>query len=359
MIFDYRELESFSQEVFISLGFGAEDATTASKVLVSSDMRGIMSHGMARLDGYVRLTEEGRINPKPNMQLIRDKGCNGTLDADKAVGLVSAQKAIKIAIDKCNKYGSGWVAVQNSNHFGIAAQHALQALPKNYIGFAMTNASPLVSVANGADRVLGTNPICVAIPTNHKFPFVLDMATSAVSNGKIEIADRAGKSLDGEWINDKNGLNSLNPKDMSLGGSLLPLGGKVNNSGYKGYGLGAWVDIFCGVLSGANYGQYVPPFVSYLQPLAHLPGKGIGHFVGVWDIDGFRDIEEFKNEMDAWIKHVKGTKAVEGKDILIPGEKEYYANEHSMKNGVFIEDSVFDKLKSMAKKFKINEPNAK
>jgi len=354
MRIEEEKLRKFGEAVFKKMGFSNEEGALSTDVLISSDKRGIKSHGFARLPGYIRLIKENRINPRPNLKIIREKGGTATMDADSSIGLVSASKAMDLAIEKCKIHGSGWIAIQNSNHFGIAAYHALKALPENMIGFALTNASPLVSLANGSERVLGTNPICVAIPSNKNIPFVLDMATSAVSNGKIEIAKRTEEKLKGDWIQSNSGAISNEPLDMENGGALLPLGSSLANSSYKGYGLGAWVDIFCGVLSGANYGKYVPPFVSYLAPLANLPGKGIGHFVGAWDISGFRDVEEFKSEMDEWIDHIKSTSAVNGQEILIPGEKEFYNTQDSNSLGVYLEPMVYEKLCQINKELNLN-----
>jgi LDH2 family malate/lactate/ureidoglycolate dehydrogenase len=354
MRLEEHKLRAFGNRVFEHLGYSKEEANICTDVLLSSDKRGIKSHGFARLPGYIRLINEKRINPSPQLSIVREKGGTATMDADGSIGLVSASKAMDLAIAKCQKHGSGWVAIQNSNHFGIAAYHAMKALPENMIGFALTNASPLVSIANGSDRILGTNPICVAIPSNKEIPFILDMATSAVSNGKVEIAKRAQENLKGDWVQNSQGSVTKSPLDMEKGGSLLPLGSTIENSHYKGYGLGAWVDIFCGVLSGANYGKFVPPFVSYLAPLASMPGKGIGHFVGAWDISGFRDISEFKNEMDEWIRHIKSSQAMPGKEILIPGEKEHYSQLKSEKEGIFLEPLVYEKLKDIDSQYQLN-----
>ncbi|MEY4710318.1 MAG: hypothetical protein RIS28_1450, partial [Bacteroidota bacterium] len=172
-------LREWLQGVFLRLSFSESDAQLATDVLMLADLRGIDSHGVARLSGYIRLIEAGRINPKPNLQFTQRKKATGHLDADGAIGLVSAPFAMQKAIEMTHECGSGWVGISNSNHFGIAAYHAMMALEHNYIGFSTTNASPLVAPAGGAERMLGTNPICVAIPAGEEPAFVLDMATAA------------------------------------------------------------------------------------------------------------------------------------------------------------------------------------
>ena len=243
------DLRNFVTEVFLAKGFSDENAATAADVLLMADLRGIDSHGVARLSGYLRLIDAGRINPNPRFQLTHRKKTIAALDADGSIGLISAPYAMKAAIEMGAEYGSGWVGISNSNHFGIAAYHAMMALEKRMIGFSMTNASPLVTPARGSERMLGTNPICVAIPAGEKPAFVLDMATSAAANGKLEIAERLGKELPEGWVMDKNGNAERNPSGLKNGGMLLPLGSDADHGAHKGYGLGSWVDIFSGVLT--------------------------------------------------------------------------------------------------------------
>lgn len=199
-----QALRAWVEGVFLRLSFSEVDAKLAADVLMLADLRGIDSHGVARLSGYVRLIEAGRINPTPNMQFTQRKKATGHLDADGAIGLVSAPFAMQKAIEMTHECGSGWVGISNSNHFGIAAYHAMMALEHNYIGFSTTNASPLVAPAGGAERMLGTNPICVAIPAGEEPPFVLDMATAAAANGKLEIAERVNKPIPQGWALTKN-----------------------------------------------------------------------------------------------------------------------------------------------------------
>ncbi|MBL7812541.1 MAG: Ldh family oxidoreductase [Bacteroidetes bacterium] len=349
-VFKSASLQKWVKSVFTHFHFSDTEAETAAAVLLQADLRGIDSHGVARLSGYVRLIEKSRINPQPKMKLLRETPSTATLDADAAVGLVSAPFAMQVAIEKAEKCGSGWVAVSNSNHFGIAAHHTMLALPHNMIGFAMTNASPLVTPAMGAERMLGTNPICVAIPAGEEPPFVLDMATSAASNGKLEIAERKQKEIPGGWLVKNDGSESHNPAELKQGGMLLTLGSDMDHGSYKGYGLSAWVDIFSGVLSGANFGPWVPPFVSFLDPSPDAPGKGIGHFVGAWRVDGFREVSEFKQQMDLWIRRFRNTKPAAGIPVGIPGDFERKTAEEREVNGIPLIDKVIDDLKQIADK---------
>jgi L-2-hydroxycarboxylate dehydrogenase (NAD+) len=191
-------LKHFTQEVFLAIGCSPEEAQLASKVLVSADLRGVDSHGIARLAGYVRLYDHGRLNPNPVVKVVYETPSTAVVDGDRGLGLVVAPKAMEIAMEKAEKVGSGWVSVRNSNHFGIAGYHAMLALEKDMIGWTMTNAAPLVTPTFSLDKLLGTNPIAVAVPANEEPAFVADFASTAVAYGKFEILQRKG--LPAPWV---------------------------------------------------------------------------------------------------------------------------------------------------------------
>jgi LDH2 family malate/lactate/ureidoglycolate dehydrogenase len=253
-------LHEFAAEVFGSFGVPPGEARVAADVLAASDLRGIDSHGVARLHTYFDLLTLGRINPRPNPRIVRETPSTATFDGDNGLGLVVGPKANALAIDKALAVGSGWVSVRNSNHFGMAGYYPLQALQHDLIGWAMTNSTKLVAPLWGAERMLGTNPIAVAFPGGQEPPVVIDMATSATAYGKIEIALRAGKPLPEGWAVDREGRPAARPEQMIDGGALVPLGGDREHGGHKGYCLAALVDILSAVLSGANWGPFAPPF---------------------------------------------------------------------------------------------------
>lgn len=342
-------LRKFTESVFIKIGCPAEDAKLAADVLIASDLRGIDSHGVARLSGYIRLWEKKRINATPNITIVHETATTATVDGDSGLGLVVAPFAMKLAIEKAEKYGSGWVSVRNSNHFGIAGYHALEAVKKNMIGYAMTNASPLVAPTFTTERLLGTNPMCYAFPAGKYPPIVIDMATSAAANGKLEIAQRSGQPVPDGWVQTNTGENTTDAHALKSGGSLLPLGSDREHGSHKGFGLSATVDILSAVLSGANYGPWVPPFVSFLDPLPDLPGLGIGHFVGAIRVDGFRPIDEFKIHMDNWIERFKSANPIDASQpVIIPGEPELEAEKERKIHGIPLVDSVVLDLNKMA-----------
>lgn len=344
-----EKLRAFTYAVFNKMGCSEEHATLATDVLIRSDLRGIDSHGVARLSGYVRLWQKNRINPTPNIKIVHETPTTATVDGDAGLGLVVAPFAMKVAIAKAEKYGSGWVSVKNSNHFGIAGYHALMAVEKDMVGISMTNASPLVAPTFSSERLLGTNPMCYAFPAGKFPPVVVDMATAAAANGKLEIAQRANQTIPDGWVQDKNGENSSNPNELKSGGSLLPLGSDKDHGSHKGYGLSATVDILSAVLSGANFGPWVPPFVSFLEPPTDPVGEGIGHFLGALRVDGFRPTEDFKNSLDIWIERFKSAKTIDpNKKVIIPGEPEFAFEQERKVSGIPIIDVVVNDLNILA-----------
>jgi LDH2 family malate/lactate/ureidoglycolate dehydrogenase len=250
--------------------------------------------------------------------------------------------------------GTGWVSVRNSNHFGIAGYHAAMALQHDMIGIAMTNASAIVAPTFSTERMLGTNPIAMAIPADKQPPFIADFATTTASNGKLEILQRKGEDTPAGWVQDKEGNASTDANILKIGGALLPLGSDREHSSHKGFALGSMVDILSGVLGGASYGPWVPPFPAYVPMPQNMPGKGLGHFFGAMRVDAFRPSEEFKQHMDNWIQRFRNAKPAPGYErVLIPGDLERETESIRMKEGIPLFDSVVSELQKVGEKFGI------
>ncbi len=353
-IFSYQQLFDFTKTIFQKIGCSDEHADTATKALLSADLRGIDSHGVARLSGYVRLWEVKRVNARPDIKVIYETPSTAVVDGDSGLGLVVAPFAMQIAIEKAKQVGTGWVSVQNSNHFGIAAHHAMMALSYDMIGIAMTNASPLVAPTFSIDKMLGTNPICVAAPAGNEPPFVADLSTTTAANGKLEILQRKNLQTPTGWVQDKDGNPTNDPHALKSGGALLPLGGDREHGSHKGYALGAIVDIFSALLSGANYAPWVPPFPAYVPIPSQQPGKGIGHFFGAMRIDAFRPANEFKQHMDNWIKGFRSAKPKKGEEkVLVPGDPEREFETERMNNGIPLQDIVVEDLNNLGERFSV------
>lgn len=353
--YTYTQLVDFTKAVFLKIGCSPAHAAIATETLLSADLRGIDSHGIARLSGYVRLWEAKRVNADPDLRIIHQTPSTAVVDGDAGLGLVVAPYAMEIAIKKAKEVGTGWVSVQNSNHFGIAAHHAMMALPHDMIGMAMTNASPLVAPTFSIDRMLGTNPICVAAPANEEPAFVADLATTTAANGKLEILQRKNLSTPDGWVQDKDGHPTNDPHILKSGGALLPLGGDIEHGSHKGYALGAVVDIFSALLSGANYAPWVPPFPAYVPMPAQQPGKGIGHFLGAMRIDAFRPAEEFKTNMDNWIRGFRNARPLPGYEkVLVPGDPEREMSALRSDKGIPLLEIVVNDLVALAEKLSLS-----
>ena len=257
-------------------------------------------------------------------------------------------------MQKAELVGSGWVSVRNSNHFGIAGYHAMLPLEKDMIGWTMTNAAPLVAPTFSLDKLLGTNPVAVAVPASEEPAFVADFASTAVAYGKFEILQRKGLPAPLGWAQDAQGQPTTDSNAVKSGGGLLPLGSDREHGSHKGYGLGAIVDILSGVLSGANFGPWVPPFATagFMSTQENV-GLGTGHFLGAMRIDGFRPADEFKQDMDKWIRAFRGARAVEGEKVLIPGDPEREMEAERQIKGLDLLPPVVMSLTELAERFGI------
>jgi LDH2 family malate/lactate/ureidoglycolate dehydrogenase len=353
-VFPIEVLREFSTRIFLHFGVPKADAAQAADVLASADLRGIDSHGVARLTSYFDLLSEGLINPTPGIKILRSTPSTATIDGDNGLGLVVGPQANTIAMDMAEKAGSGWVSICNTNHFGIAGYYVLQALKRDMIGWAMTNSTKLVTPLWGAERMLGTNPIAIAFPGKDEPPIVIDMATCAAAYGKIEMARRRGQSIPQGWGIDHQGRGTTNPDDIVAGGALLPLGSDRERGGHKGYGLAVMVDILCGPLSGANWGPFTPPFALRQEIPARSVGRGIGHFFGAMRIDGFIEADEFKRQIDDFVRTFRATRPAPGTDgPLIPGDPEREAEKVRSKDGVPLIIPVVEELRVISKKIGI------
>lgn len=350
LVFPSRRLQEFTSRVFVHFGVPKQDADLAAEVLGVSDLRGIDSHGVARLHAYYEMLSAGRINPTPQLSVIRQSLSTATVDGDNGLGLVVGPKANEIAFEKAEEAGTGWVSVSNTNHYGIAGYYPLKALERDLIGWSMTNTTKLVAPLWGTERKLGTNPIAIAFPGKECPPIVIDMASCAAAYGKIEIALRKGDPIPRGWAIDGQGENTLDPKEMIDHGALLPLGSDRERGGHKGYGLAIMVDVLCCVLSGANWGPFAPPFALRQEIPKKQVGKGIGHFFGAMRIDAFIEPDEFKMQIDEYRREMKSSKSAPGTNgPLIPGDPEREAEEIRSKEGIPLLPAVVEDLRDVSK----------
>jgi len=348
-MYQYNYLFDFTKNVFLKMGCSEHDSTIIAEVFLAAELRGHASHGMIRIRDYYELWKSKRINTCPDVIIVHESPSTAVVDGDNAVGMVAARRSMEIAIEKAKNAGTGWVATRNSNHFGIAGYYSMMALEHDMIGICLTNANPLVAPTFSISRMMGTNPIAVAIPAMKQPPFVADFATTPVARGKLAVAEKKGEKVPYGFVQDKDGFPSDDPAILKQGGSMLTLGGDRVHGSHKGFCLSSIVDIFSAVFSGANFGPFVPPSVAYLPVLDKKVGEGTGHFFGAMRIDAFQPANEFRLKMDEWIETFRSAKPAEGQErILIPGDPEREAEERNMREGIKLVPAIKDDLVAIA-----------
>ena len=327
------------------MGCAESDANAITDVFLAAELRGHSSHGMIRIKDYYQLWQAKRINVTPNVRIVHESPSTAVVDGDNAIGMVAAKRSMEIAIEKAKVAGTGWVATRNSNHFGIAGYYSMMALKHDMVGICLTNANPLVAPTFSVSRMMGTNPIAVAIPTFKQPPFVADFATTPIARGKLAVSEKKGEKVPFGYVQDKFGHPSDDPSILKVGGSMVTLGGDRVHGSHKGFCLSAIVDIFSAVFSGANFGPFVPPSVAYLPVLDKKVGEGTGHFFGAMRIDAFRPASEYKLIMDEWIETFRAAKPAEGEEkVIIPGDPEREAEERIMKEGIKLVPAIKEDL---------------
>jgi LDH2 family malate/lactate/ureidoglycolate dehydrogenase len=346
-----EKLKNFTSQIFQKLGVSKDDSDVTADILVASDLRGIPSHGVARLKRYYDGIKNGLMIPDAKSTIEKETPSTAAINANNGLGQPAGYFGMNLAIQKAKETGLGFVTVAHSNHYGIAGYYSMMALEEgDLIGISMTNSAPLVVPTFSKDMLIGTNPISIAAPCAKERPFVLDMATSVVPRGKFEVYERENKPVPFGWAVDEQGVPSTDTKKIienmakTLGGGILPLGGAGElQSGHKGYGMSLMVDILSGVLSGAKFG----PFVK-----ANTGGEkfiNVGHFFGVIKIENFIDLDQFKKTMDKMIQNLKNSQKAKGENrVYLHGEKEFEKWDDYKKNGVPLQDKVVANLQKMA-----------
>ncbi len=343
-------LREFTERVFDRLGVPSPDARVAADVLIEADLRGFDCHGLARLfPCYLRL-KKGLIATKPGIHIEWLTQTTGHCDGGNGLGMVVGWYAMNACITRAREFGSGFLTVNRSNHFGIAGYYSSMALEFGMIGIAMSNASPRVVPTGGTTGILGTNPLSLAVPSKKGEgpPFILDMSTSAVSSGKIDVQLRRGNAIPAGWVypSVEPFLDSEGVVPMSV--LQYPLGGSIVTGGHKGYGLALMVDILCGVLSGANYGSKLS---SSKRPDAEA---NIGHFFGALQVQGFRSPEKVYEDLTALVRDMKCSPSEPGVDgIFIAGEPEMLKKERNQRHGVPVLPAVLSHLRQISSELQI------
>lgn len=348
---DAIALQEYTERVLAALGVPTTDARIAAEVILEGDLRGFDSHGVARLPWFVKRIRLGLIAVQPTVRIEWSTPTTGHCDGGNGLGMVVGHRAMGECIERARQFGAAFLAVKGSNHFGIAGYYSSMALPFNMIGIALSNASPRVVPTGGTTGILGTNPLSVAVPRRSGHPFILDMSTSAVSSGKIDVKVRKGEKVPDGWVypSVEPFLDETGVVPMSV--LQYPLGGPRETGGHKGYGLGLLVDILSGVLAGANTGSHLSA--------SQTPGttSNMGHFFGAFQVAGFRDPSGFDAHLNDLIADVTSSPPEFGVErVLIPGEPEMIRREAHRRTGVPILPAVVKQLRAIGSDLGITPP---
>lgn len=341
---DHRKLRRFVVASFEKLGVPKSDAEIAASGLVMADLRGVDTHGVIRFNPhswYVKWLSEGSMKAKPDIKIIHETGSSALLEGDRGIGMVIGHRAMELAILKAKESGVALVGVRNSRHFGMSANYAMQALPHDMIGIAMTNASRQVVPTFGREARFGTNPMCFAVPADKEPAFVLDMATTTAAAGKLELAARLGKAVPLGWALDERAEQTADPRAAQKARRLLPLGGSRNGGSHKGYGLAIVVEILCGVLTGT-------------MTALNADQDPRGHFFGAIRIDSFRPTAEFKQDMDRLLRELKSTPLLPGQErVYVAGEIEFETAQERAEQGIPLHSSVLEGLRAVGQQLSV------
>lgn len=346
---DYRvdpsELRAFGYSVLEHAGVPDEHARRVVDALVRADLRGVDSHGMARLETYVEKFEAGGFNTDPDIAVERVGESAVFVDGDDGPGQSVGVRGMDAAMDLAAETGVGIAAVTNSNHFGTAAYYTERASAEDYVGLAMTNVGSDVAPFGGVSPFLGTNPVSFSIPTDREFPITLDMATSVVAMGKIDHATEEGEAIPDDWALDASGDATTDPGEVA---ALRPVGGP------KGYGLAMVVDVLCGVLTGVG----TSPTVGALYDDFEEPMR-LGHFFAAIDPGIYRDVAEFRAATGTYVDRLKAQETREGVDeIRVPGELETLAKARNEREGVPLNEDARRGLAALADRYELTHPSA-
>ena len=339
-----QALRAFAGACLERVGVPPGSAAIVADNLIEADLRGVESHGVARLRIYVERLAAGLVAPEAQGAVIRERAAMAVMDGENGLGAVIGTAAIDLAVQKAGQAGCAFVAVRNSNHFGTAAYYLIPAIRKQMIGFVITNGPAMMAVWGGRTRAIGTNPIAFGIPARRERPIVLDMATSTVARGKLIFANLKGEPIPDGWAVDPDGNPTRDPV-VALKGALLPVGGP------KGSGLALAIEVLCGLLAAG-------PVLREVGELYNNPTKpqGASHLVGALDIAAFEDVDRFLDRVDTLIADVRALPRMPGVDrIYLPGEPEWLTKEERLRTGIPLPRVLFDELRGLATTYRVDQ----
>ena len=355
---DFDLLERFMTDAFEAIGIPKEDAAVCAEVLITSDKRGIDSHGIGRFKKiYIDRIKDGILNTKTEFEVVKDGPTTAVVDGHNGMGMVVGKRAMQMAIDKAKEYGMGMVAARNTTHYGIAGYYALMAIENGMIGITGTNARPSIAPTFGIENMLGTNPLTIGFPTDEEFPFVLDCATSVTQRGKIEAYSRLGKDLPEGWVIGEDGKTKTDStqvlKDLVAGtAALAPLGGiGEQNAGSKGYGYATVGEVLSAALQN---GSFLKDLLGYDKDGNKIPYP-LGHFFIAVNTEAFLGLEVFEKVAGEIMRQLRASKTMPGAEkIYTAGEKEHEAWLYRKDKGAKVDTKLQQEIIEVRDEFKLS-----
>lgn len=342
-LFHWKRLQAFSSDVFHRAGVPMQHAEVAAASLIHADLRGIESHGLARMPIYVKRIERGLVEPKNEVMVVSKRDASVLVDARNQLGAVAGITALSLALEGAREHGAAVVGVRCSNHFGACSFYAEQAIAQGMILLVLSNAPPTMAPTGGNEPFFGTNPLAIGIPAGNEPAFLLDMATSVAARGKIALAAMKGQPIPDGWALDATGRPTTNPHE-ALKGTILPIGGP------KGYGLAMFIDILCGLLTGAGFGRTVYSLYENVER-----PQNVGHLFLAIDVDHYLPLPLFREQMDRYIRQVKTVSRADGvEEILIPGEYEARIKQERERTGIPLSHAVVRDLQELGSAYEVD-----
>jgi len=337
----FEDLKKFCKQAYQKVGVPDDEADIIADLLARSDLRGVETHGVTRLPIYIQRLQKGYVRAVCKLTILNDKGATTFIEAHGSMGHVVSYRAMEIAIKKAMEFGIGWVSVKDSGHFGVAGLFPMMAVEKDLIGYVVTNTAPMMAPHGGRERIIGNNPLSFAFPADKYLPIVLDLSCSVVSSGKLILCRKKGEKIPLGWAYDKDGLPTEDPYEgYEGGGSLASIGG------YKGYGMVLVHEMLTSMLTGGKWTRYIKSL--YEEDKTGI--QGTCHSFMVIDPDCFIGRENFKKDMDRYIRSIKESgKAKNATEILMPGEPEYRTEAHRLKEGIPLESTTLQELVALGK----------
>lgn len=333
MTLSYEQERKLVRGILTASGFAEDDADTIGKVITHSDFTGVYSHGLSRLTRYLRQIKVGALNKDPQFEKIMDDDGLLMFDGDNGFGILTMNKAYDEAVKKAKELGVAFATGRRNANIGCGSYYGWRAVEDNMICIAGCNTYAWTSPFGGADRLIGTNPIIFAVPTENEYPIVMDVSTTNVAMGKVQAYEREGKEIPSDWAKDYDGAPTTDP---SKAFSLSPI------AGHKGYGLAVMVDVLSTMLSGAAFGEDIGLF-------KNLEKENTGFFIIVIDPSRFMPIEEFKKTADRYIRMMKNSRKAPGvEEIFMPGEIEYRKFRENKEKGISFSDALEEELTQLS-----------